>query len=77
MGYYSDPTANMALGNIGREFSRKEKEAKRLLKLYNEGKLNEADLKKAGSRFKGLYRFVLENAIEGKLDQPTDTVTER
>ena len=32
MGYYSDPTAAQALGNINREFSKREKKAKQLLK---------------------------------------------
>ena len=32
MGYYSDPTAAMALGGINREFSRLEKKAKKIPK---------------------------------------------
>lgn len=40
MGYYSDPTAARALGAINREFSAMEKKAKRLKKLYYEGKLS-------------------------------------
>ncbi len=37
MGYYSDPTASKALGEINREFSRLEKNAKRLRKLWDKG----------------------------------------
>ena len=34
MSKYSDPTANMALGNINREVTRLENKAKRLRKRY-------------------------------------------
>lgn len=64
MGYYSDPTAAAALGEINREFSRLEKKAKRLKKLLEEGKLSDEDLKKAQAQFKGLYRHVLDNVLE-------------
>lgn len=66
MGYYSDPTAAQALGEINREFSRLEKKAKRLKKLLEEGKLSDDDLKKAQAQFKGLYRHVLTNTLEGE-----------
>lgn len=64
MGYYSDPTASQALGEINREFSRLEKKAKKLRKLLEEGKLSQEALEKAQSQFKGLYRHVLNNVLE-------------
>ncbi len=64
MGYYSDPTANMALGNINREFSNHIKKAKKLRKLYEKGKLSPGDLQKAQAQFRGLYRHVLQNVLE-------------
>ncbi len=64
MGYYSDPTANMAIGNINREFSKHIKKAKKLRKLYEEGKLSPDALQKAQSQFRGLYRHVLQNVLE-------------
>ncbi len=64
MGYYSDPTANMALGNINKEFSKLEKKAKRLRDLADEGKISAEALEKAQSQFKGLYRHVLTLALE-------------
>lgn len=64
MGYYSDPTAAKALGEINREFSRLEKKAKRLRKLRDEGKISQSSLEKAQSQFKGIYRHVLKNALE-------------
>ena len=44
MGYYSDPTASAAVGGINREFSRMEKKAKRLCRLWKEGKISDEKL---------------------------------
>lgn len=63
MGYYSDPTASKALGNINREFSRLEKKAKKLRELYEKGKISREGLEKAQLQFKGLYQHVLDNAL--------------
>lgn len=73
MGYYSDPTAAMALGNINREFSKHEKKAKKLLKLFEEGKISIDDLENAQSQFKGLYRHVLINAIKKDCEKEQDS----
>ncbi len=64
MGYYSDPTAAQALGNINREFSKLEKKATKLRKLLDEGKISRGDIEKAQSQFTGLYRHVLTIALE-------------
>lgn len=64
MGYYSDPTAAQALGNINREFSKLEKMAKSLKKLLDEGKLSQKELERAQAQFTGLYRHVLDNVLE-------------
>ena len=64
MGYYHrDPTANMALGTINREFSRLEKKARLLRKLQDEGKLSPQALQEAQSQFKGIYRHILTNEL--------------
>lgn len=63
MNHYSDPTANRALSGINREFSRLEKKAKRLRKLWQEGKISQADLDQAQSQFRGIYRHVLTNVL--------------
>ncbi len=68
MGYYSDPTASQALGNINREFSCLEKKARHLRKLRDEGKISPHALERAQSQFKGLYRYVLENVLEKEDD---------
>ncbi len=64
MGYYSDPTASQALGNINREFSRLEKKAKRLRKLLEEGKISPDVVEKAHEQYRGIYRHVLDNVLE-------------
>ena len=64
MGYYSDPTAAAALGEINREFSRLEKKAKKIRKLLQEGKLSPEALERAQLQYKGIYRHVLNNVLE-------------
>ena len=61
--YYSDPTANKALSGINREFSRLEKKAKNLRRLYREGKITDRDLEKAQAQFTGIYRHVLTHVL--------------
>lgn len=67
MSKYSDPTANMALGNINREFSRLEKKARRLRQRYEEGRLSEAALLRAQENFTGIYRHVLTNVMKEEI----------
>lgn len=64
MGYYSDPTAQKALGEIGREFSRLERKAKRLKALLKSGAISETELEESSKQFRGLYRHVLTNVLE-------------
>jgi hypothetical protein len=64
MGYYSDPTASMALGNINREFSRLEKKAKKIREALKRGQISPEALEKARAEFKGLYAHVLDNILE-------------
>lgn len=63
MGYYSDPTAAKALSGINREFSRHEKKAKRLRKLWEEGLISDEDLERAHTQFRGIYRHVLDKVL--------------
>ncbi len=70
MNYYSDPTASMALGNIGREFSKLEKKAKKMLEQYDQGKITKEALEqKAKAEFKGIYRHVLSNVEKKELEK--------
>ena len=63
MGYYSDPTANMAVGSVNREFSEYEKKAKELWRLYEGGKLSDAQMEKARVQFKGVFKYVFYSAL--------------
>lgn len=69
MGYYNDPTAAMALGNINREFGRLEKKAKKLCEQHKKGRLSAEALERANSEFGGIYRHVLEIALENAKKQ--------
>ena len=64
MYYYSDPTANMALAGINREFARLEKKAKRLKARLKDGTLSPEALKKAQAEYTGIYRHVLNRILE-------------
>ena len=66
MGYYSDPTASKAIGNIDREFSRLEKKAKKLRKLLEEGVITAEEVGKAQLQFTGIYKHMLNNVLKEK-----------
>ncbi len=68
MSYYSDPTAARALGPINREFSNYIKRAKRLCKLYKEGRISAAAFEKAHDEFRGIYKHVLDKALAGEYE---------
>lgn len=63
MGFYRDPTADMAIGNINREFSKLEKRAKGIRKQLNNGNITDEQLEREQAKFKGLYRHVLMNVL--------------
>ena len=63
MSYYSDPTANMAIGSINKEFSKLEKQAKRIRKDFEEGKISEKQLEREQKKFRGIYRNILKNVL--------------
>ena len=63
MYYYSDPTANLALAGINREFTRLEKKAKRLKARLKDGTLSPEALKKAQEEYTGIYRHVLNRIL--------------
>ena len=63
MGYYSDPTATQAVGNVNREFSKMEKEARRIRRQWEAGRLTEDDLDEAERRFGARYCHVLRRVF--------------
>ena len=69
MNHYSDPTANKALGPINREFNRLEKKAKAIRKAFREGRITPAELDRAQTLFRGIYRNVLNNVLLEEEDE--------
>ena len=63
MNHYSDPTAARALGGINREFSRLDKKARKLRRLWEAGKLSDRALEEAQGQFTGIYRPVLRHVL--------------
>ena len=60
MSYYSNPTANAAIGSIDGEIRRAQKEAKRLREQREDGRNIDRPLAKARKRYVGLFRQVFE-----------------
>lgn len=61
MSYYSDPTANAAIGAIDKEIRAKKKYAKYLKALRKKGLISDEEIARARCRFPGLYRrFYME-----------------
>ena len=66
MSYYSNPTANAAIGSIDAEIRKLRKEAKRLGQLKRQGRLTPQMEAQARKRFVGIYRRFLEEALSPK-----------
>lgn len=65
MGYhYSDPTANMAMGALNREYAKWEKKATLLCERWEKGELSLQELARAEAQFTGLYRHVLAHTFQ-------------
>ena len=73
MSYYSNPTANAAMGAVDKEIGKINKEVKKLRLQKAEGDITEAyferRVEKLRGRYKGFFRRVLENALVRKLDE--------
>ena len=72
MSYYSNPTANAAMGAVDKEIGKINKEVKKLRQQKADGTVTEAHfdrrVEKLRCRYKGFYRRVLENALVRKLE---------
>ena len=73
MSYYSNPTANAAMGAVDKEIGKINKEIKNLRRQKAEGAITDAyferRVEKLRGRYKGFFRRVLENALVRKLDE--------
>lgn len=63
MGYYSDPTANLALGNINREFSKIEKRVCHLWSLLEEEEITPEEFDEAVAQYEGVFKTVAKTAL--------------
>ena len=63
---YRDTTAAIAMGNVDRELSQRRAEAKMAAQLVREGKLTAEEEQKLRKRFIGIYRRLLDEALNGK-----------
>ena len=69
MSYYSNPTANAAIGSVDRELRLLKKWAKQIRKRRQLGLLTQEEIARAQKQFVGVYRRFLKEALE---DTPTD-----
>lgn len=56
MSYYSNPTANAAMGAVDKEIRAKKKYAKRLKALRKNGLISDEEIARVRCRFPGIYR---------------------
>lgn len=64
MSYYSNPTANAAIGTIDRQIRKMEKLAKHLKERKAAGRLTPSQEAAAYRQFKGIFRPILERALK-------------
>ncbi len=62
---HSDPTANRAIGSLDREYKMMQSEAERIRTLRRSNMLSFEEEQKARRRFIGIYRPLLERALQG------------
>lgn len=62
---YRNPTSAQAVGNVEREMRRMEKEAQRIAALRRCGSLTPRIEADARRRFTGIFRHLLEDALNG------------
>lgn len=67
--YYSDPTANAAIGAFNKEWNKMQRKANRMKALYLEGKLNYEEEEKAYKQFRGIYRPLLDKALQEAVEE--------
>ena len=63
MSYYSNPTANAAIGAVDKEMKAMQKKARRLKELRRKGLLTPQEEALARRQFIGIYRRLLEEAL--------------
>lgn len=67
MSYYSDPTANAAIGTVDREIRRLRKRAEQIRRRRQKGLLTKQEEEDARREFVGIYRRFLMEVLEDKV----------
>lgn len=62
--YYSNPTANTAMGAADKEIRAMRQWAGEIRRLHQQGRLGQIELELARQRFRGVCRRFLEEALE-------------
>ena len=61
--YYSDPTANMAIGAVDKELRQMQRKARYIKALKEKGRLTPEELEISRKQFVGIYRRLLVEAL--------------
>ncbi len=69
--YYSNPTANAAMGAVDKEIRQMAKRATRIKALRKTGRLTPEIEARARREFTGIFRPLLERALDPSLDEET------
>lgn len=64
MSYYSNPTANAAIGRVDREWEFMRKKAEHIRARRLRGQLTHAELAAARKQFVGIYAKLLRDALQ-------------
>lgn len=64
MNYFSNPTANAAIGSVDREIKMMRKRAEQIKRRRQNGLLTSQELAQARKQFVGIYRRFLREALE-------------
>ena len=64
MSYYSNPTANAAIGAVDREIRMMRKRADQIKRRHQQGQLTPEELATARKQFSGIYARFLREALE-------------
>lgn len=75
--YYSDPTANAAIGAASKDWNRMQRKANKMKALYLEGKLNYEEEEKAYKQFPGIYRPLLDRALQEAVEEAEKLAQEK
>ena len=67
VNYRNDPTANAAIGAIDRELRQKARQAERLREKKRRGELTPEEEREARRNFTGIFRHLLEEALNQRL----------